>query len=167
MRATSGNLSCTLASFQDDASLSVLLLPTSLGNHGLNITAANHVFFVEPPLNKGVEDQAIGRIHRIGQKNDCFVYRFIAHGTLERTVLSMLEHQGAHSETAHDESATLLAHSAHGRDEAELTRKTLLEIFDAASRNTGYTASSATCQNSAVDLSSSPSAADTSLLQGQ
>eukprot|EP01138_Halocafeteria_seosinensis_P010578 gb/GECG01010801.1/.p1 GENE.gb/GECG01010801.1/~~gb/GECG01010801.1/.p1 ORF type:complete len:1857 (+),score=229.71 gb/GECG01010801.1/:1-5571(+) len=150
IRATAGNLRYTLPSFQDDPSISVLLLPTSLGNHGLNITEANHVFFVEPPLNKGVEHQAIGRIHRIGQQKECFVHHFIAHRTVEETVLSMVSRtsnvdnsdaSSSGQERNDSASASSLAHSVHGRDEVGLTRKDLLNIFDAASHESGYTVS--------------------------
>ncbi len=49
----------------------------------MNIIEATHVFIVEPSLNLSAEPQAVGRVHRIGQTKDTFVYRFIIQDTLE------------------------------------------------------------------------------------
>lgn len=56
---------------------------------GLNLTAADYVFILDPWWNLAAENQAIGRAHRIGQKRAVFVYRFITAGTLEEKILAL------------------------------------------------------------------------------
>jgi SNF2 family DNA or RNA helicase len=56
---------------------------------GLNLTAAQYVFLLDPWWNPAVEAQAIDRVHRIGQTNQVFAYRLIARGTVEEKVLEL------------------------------------------------------------------------------
>ena len=56
---------------------------------GLNLTAAQYVFLLDPWWNPAVEAQAIDRAHRIGQTNQVFAYRLIARGTVEEKVLEL------------------------------------------------------------------------------
>ena len=55
----------------------------------MNLTAANHVFLLDPWWNPAVEEQAIERVHRIGQKKPVEVIRFICQGTIESRVLEL------------------------------------------------------------------------------
>ncbi|KAF0325304.1 WD domain-containing protein, partial [Colletotrichum asianum] len=57
------------------------------GGQGLNLTVANHCILVEPQWNPMVEEQAIARVHRLGQSNAVSVARFVMKGTIERKVL--------------------------------------------------------------------------------
>jgi SNF2 family DNA or RNA helicase len=59
------------------------------GGTGLNLTAADHVFLLDPWWNPAVEAQAIDRTHRIGQTNPVFAYRLIAKDTVEEKVLEL------------------------------------------------------------------------------
>jgi len=54
--------------FKESNECNLLLLPLHLGAKGLNIIEASHVILTEPALNKSDELQAVGRVHRIGQK---------------------------------------------------------------------------------------------------
>ena len=73
-----------LALFKDDFSeINCLLLHAKSQSSGLNLTEARHVFLVEPLLHKGLEQQAIGRIHRIGQEKETAIYRYLIEGSVE------------------------------------------------------------------------------------
>ena len=56
---------------------------------GLNLTAAEYVFLLDPWWNPAVEAQAIDRAHRIGQTAQVFAYRLIARDTVEEKVLEL------------------------------------------------------------------------------
>ena len=73
--------------FNSDPSYDVLLLTTSVGGLGLNLTGADTVIFVEHDWNPQKDLQAMDRAHRIGQKKVVNVYRLITRGTLEEKIL--------------------------------------------------------------------------------
>ncbi|CRK29485.1 hypothetical protein BN1723_000472 [Verticillium longisporum] len=75
--------------FNQDPSYDVLLLTTSVGGLGLNLTGADTVIFVEHDWNPQKDLQAMDRAHRIGQKKVVNVYRLITRGTLEEKILSL------------------------------------------------------------------------------
>ncbi|OWP06042.1 hypothetical protein B2J93_1799 [Marssonina coronariae] len=74
--------------FNSDPSYDCLLLTTSVGGLGLNLTGADTVIFVEHDWNPQKDLQAMDRAHRIGQKKVVNVYRLITRGTLEEKILS-------------------------------------------------------------------------------
>jgi SNF2 family DNA or RNA helicase len=59
------------------------------GGVGLNLTVANHAFLVDPWWNPAVEEQAVERIHRIGQKKNVEVVRFICKETIEERIIEL------------------------------------------------------------------------------
>jgi SNF2 family DNA or RNA helicase len=71
-----------VAQFQADDGPPVMLLSLKAGGTGLNLTAADHVFLVDPWWNPAVEDQAADRAHRIGQDKPVMVYRLVARDTV-------------------------------------------------------------------------------------
>ena len=75
--------------FQTDADCSVFLISLKAGGSGLNLTAAEYVFILDPWWNPAVEAQAIDRAHRIGQEKQVFAYRIIAKGTVEERILEL------------------------------------------------------------------------------
>ncbi|KAF2403611.1 putative TBP associated factor [Trichodelitschia bisporula] len=75
--------------FNNDPSYDVLLLTTSVGGLGLNLTGADTVIFVEHDWNPQKDMQAMDRAHRIGQKKVVNVYRIVTRGTLEEKILSL------------------------------------------------------------------------------
>ena len=77
--------------FQTDPKCKLFLISLKAGGQGLNLTAAEYVFLLDPWWNPAVEAQAIDRAHRIGQSKRVFAYRLIARDTVEEKVLSLQE----------------------------------------------------------------------------
>ncbi|HEX3876931.1 MAG TPA: DEAD/DEAH box helicase [Bryobacteraceae bacterium] len=75
--------------FQNDPDCKLFLVSLKAGGVGLNLTAAEYVFLLDPWWNPAVESQAIDRAHRIGQTHNVFAYRLIAQGTVEEKVLEL------------------------------------------------------------------------------
>ncbi len=77
--------------FQNSDDYQVFLLSLKAGGTGLNLTRASYVFLLDPWWNPASEAQAYDRAHRIGQKNDVFVYKFITQNTIEEKILKLQE----------------------------------------------------------------------------
>lgn len=77
--------------FQNDSNCRVFLISLKAGGVGLNLTAADYVYIVDPWWNPAVEQQAIDRTHRIGQTKNIFAYRMICKDTVEDKILSLQE----------------------------------------------------------------------------
>ncbi|CAN5183230.1 hypothetical protein BH10PLA2_BH10PLA2_03710 [soil metagenome] len=75
--------------FQNDPDCKLFLISLKAGGVGLNLTAAEYVFLLDPWWNPAVEAQAIDRTHRIGQTKPVFAYRIIAKDTVEEKVLEL------------------------------------------------------------------------------
>ncbi len=84
-----------IQSFQNDQSCRVFLISLKAGGVGLNLTAADYVYIVDPWWNPAVEQQAIDRTHRIGQTKNIFAYRMICKDTVEDKILSLQERKRA------------------------------------------------------------------------
>ena len=78
-----------VARFQQDASCPLFLVSLKAGGLGLNLTAADYVFLLDPWWNPAVEAQAIDRAHRIGQERPVFAYRLIAADTVEERIIEL------------------------------------------------------------------------------
>ncbi len=77
--------------FQNDEKCPLFLISLKAGGLGLNLTAADYVFILDPWWNPAVESQAIDRAYRIGQKNHVFAYRLICEDTVEQRIAQMQE----------------------------------------------------------------------------
>ncbi len=77
--------------FQEDPDTQVFLISLKAGGTGLNLTAADYVFILDPWWNPAAEKQALNRAHRIGQKKNVFVYRFISDQTIEEKIAQLQE----------------------------------------------------------------------------
>jgi SNF2 family DNA or RNA helicase len=75
--------------FQSDASIPLFLVSLKAGGHGLNLTAADYVYLLDPWWNPAVEAQAIDRTHRIGQTRRVIATRLVARGTVEEKILAL------------------------------------------------------------------------------
>jgi superfamily II DNA or RNA helicase len=78
-----------VARFQTDPSVQLFLISLKAGGLGLNLTAAEYVFLLDPWWNPAVEAQAIDRAHRIGQTRNVFAYRLVARDTIEEKILQL------------------------------------------------------------------------------
>ena len=80
-----------IENFQNNDQCRVFLISLKAGGVGLNLTAADYVYIVDPWWNPAVEQQAIDRTHRIGQTKNIFAYRMICIDTIEDKILQLQE----------------------------------------------------------------------------
>ncbi len=81
--------------FQNEENCRVFLISLKAGGVGLNLTAADYVYIVDPWWNPAVEQQAIDRTHRIGQTKNIFAYRMICTDTVEDKIVKLQERKRA------------------------------------------------------------------------
>jgi superfamily II DNA or RNA helicase len=105
--------------FQADDGPPVMLTSLKAGGTGLNLTAADHVFLLDPGWNPAAEDQAADRAHRIGQERPVLVYRLIAKDTVEEGILALQAKKRALADAALEGSG----------DAAGITREDLLALL--------------------------------------
>ncbi|MBX7124182.1 MAG: DEAD/DEAH box helicase [Cyclobacteriaceae bacterium] len=79
--------------FNKDERVKVFLISIKAGGLGLNLTEADYVFILDPWWNPAVEQQAIDRAHRIGQKKKVFTYKFITRNSVEEKILQLQRHK--------------------------------------------------------------------------
>ncbi len=117
---STSNRGAVAESFQDPKGPPVMLISLKAGATGLNLTAADHVFLVDPWWNPSVEAQAADRAHRIGQQRPVMVYRLVSQGTVEEKILTLQEKKRALFESA--------LGGASGA--AAITRADLMQLLD-------------------------------------
>lgn len=86
--------------FQEPGGPKVMLLSLKAGGTGLNLTAADQVFLLDPWWNPAVEDQAADRAHRIGQENPVLVHRLVTKDTVEEKILALQDKKRALADAA-------------------------------------------------------------------
>lgn len=79
--------------FQNNEDIRTFLISLKAGGLGLNLTAADYVFILDPWWNPAIEAQAVDRAHRIGQKNQVFNYKFITRNTVEEKILILQQNK--------------------------------------------------------------------------
>ena len=75
--------------FQSNNNITVFLISLKAGGFGLNLTSADRVILLDDWWNPAVEDQAMGRSHRIGQKHNVLVLRLVCKNTVEEKILQL------------------------------------------------------------------------------
>lgn len=80
-----------IKNFQEDEETRVFVISLKAGGMGLNLTAADYVYLMDPWWNPAVEQQAIDRTHRIGQKKNIFAYRYICKDSVEEKIMKLKE----------------------------------------------------------------------------
>jgi superfamily II DNA or RNA helicase len=108
--------------FQTRPELSVFLISLKAGGCGLNLTASDYVFILDPWWNPAVERQAIDRAHRMGQEHPVFAYRLISTDTVEEKIVALKEQK----KRLADAIVT-----ADGRGLRDLTADDLASLFGA------------------------------------
>jgi superfamily II DNA or RNA helicase len=81
--------------FQRQDGPPILLISLKAGGVGLNLTAADHIFLIDPWWNPATEDQAADRAHRIGQTKPVIVHKLVAQDTVEERILQLQAHKRA------------------------------------------------------------------------
>lgn len=110
----------------------VFLLSSKAGGCGLNLIGANRLILFDPDWNPAADQQALARVWRDGQKKDCFVYRFIATGTIEEKIFQRQSHKQSLSSCVVDEAQNLERHFSldNLRQLFELNLDTLCDTHD-------------------------------------
>lgn len=98
--------------FQEKPGPAVILVSLRAGGTGITLHAADYVFLLDPWWNPAVENQAIDRVHRIGQDRRVFVYRMITEGTIEQRIQQLKKEKRALFENT-------LGHLGSARDLSE------------------------------------------------
>ena len=88
--------------FREQRGMRVMLLSLKAGGVGLNLTAARRVYLLDPWFNPAVEEQAMDRVHRLGQEHPVVCTRFIVRGTVEERMLALQESKRAICQAALD-----------------------------------------------------------------
>ncbi|HEY6558581.1 MAG TPA: DEAD/DEAH box helicase [Polyangiaceae bacterium] len=117
---TTRDRAAVVQDFQRPAGPPVMLVSLKAGGTGLNLTAADHVFLLDPWWNPAVEDQAADRAHRIGQDRPVMVYRLVARDTVEERILALQERKRALFDAALGDAAGAVA----------ITREELLALLE-------------------------------------
>lgn len=94
--------------FQTDPRVPLFLISLKAGGLGLNLTAAEYVFLLDPWWNPAVEAQAIDRAHRIGQSRNVFAYRLVARDTIEEKILQLQQNKRALADAIIGEENSIL-----------------------------------------------------------
>ena len=105
--------------FQQQNGCPLFLISLKAGGVGLNLTAADYVFILDPWWNPASELQAVHRAHRIGQDKNVFVYRFISSGTIEEKIQHLQQRKMELSESMITSNNPL----------KNLTKKELMGLF--------------------------------------
>lgn len=104
--------------FQSDDGCPLFLISLKAGGHGLNLTAADYVYILDPWWNPAVEAQAIDRAHRIGQTRHVIATRLVARDTIEEKILELQASKRALADAIIGQDQGVLAKI--GREELEL-----------------------------------------------
>jgi SNF2 family DNA or RNA helicase len=120
LTGTSRNREEIVNNFQHNEDCKVFLISLKAGGVGLNLTAADYVFILDPWWNPASEDQALNRAHRIGQDKNVFVYRFISEKSIEEKIRNLQEKKSKLAQT--------FVHSNNPMKKIE--EKELTELFE-------------------------------------
>ncbi|EFA05805.2 DNA repair and recombination protein RAD54-like [Tribolium castaneum] len=100
-----------VANFNDPESGEfIFMLSSKAGGCGLNLIGANRLIMFDPDWNPANDDQAMARVWRDGQQKPCYIYRFLAAGTIEEKIFQRQAHKKALSSTVVDNNEETARH---------------------------------------------------------
>lgn len=102
------NRQAHVRNFQENEQVKTFLISLKAGGLGLNLTAADYVIHLDPWWNPAVEQQATDRVHRIGQENRVFVYKFIVKSSVEEKILTLQQQKKEISDSLITSEKTLV-----------------------------------------------------------
>lgn len=120
----------------------IFLLSSKAGGCGLNLIGANRLVLFDPDWNPAADQQALARVWRDGQKKDCFVYRFIATGTIEEKIFQRQSHKQSLSSCVVDSAEDVERH---------FTLDSLRELFQYRGNTTSDTHDTFKCKRCKPD----------------
>ncbi|KUJ10662.1 uncharacterized protein LY89DRAFT_689317 [Mollisia scopiformis] len=120
----------------------IFLLSSKAGGCGLNLIGANRLVLFDPDWNPAADQQALARVWRDGQKKDCFVYRFIATGTIEEKIFQRQSHKQSLSSCVVDSAEDVERH---------FTLDSLRELFQYRGSTTSDTHDTFKCKRCKPD----------------
>lgn len=120
----------------------VFLLSSKAGGCGINLIGANRLVLFDPDWNPAADQQALARVWRDGQKKDCFVYRFIATGTIEEKIFQRQSHKQSLSSCVVDSAEDVERH---------FTLDSLRELFQYQGKTTSDTHDTFKCKRCKPD----------------
>ena len=124
----------------ENVDITVFLLSSKAGGCGINLIGANRLVLFDPDWNPAADQQALARVWRDGQKKDCFVYRFIATGSIEEKIFQRQSHKQSLSSCVVDSAEDVERHFS-----AESLRE-LFKLVDGTRSETHETFKCARCR---------------------
>jgi SNF2 family DNA or RNA helicase len=118
--------STALETFRTNPSILVILVSITAGGLGLNLTAANKVYVMEPQYNPAAEAQAIDRVHRLGQKREVQTVRYVMNDSFEEKMLELQEKKRKLASLSMDREGA--GGGRNAMDKAEATKKRLEDL---------------------------------------
>lgn len=115
-----------LTTFGESAEVNVILVSLKAGGLGLNLTAASRVFVMEPNYNPAAEMQAIERVHRLGQKRDVVIRRYVMQNSIEEKIIQLQERKVQLATFSVDRDS--ITEGKTGQDRSEKMRQTLEDL---------------------------------------
>ncbi|ETS83325.1 hypothetical protein PFICI_05201 [Pestalotiopsis fici W106-1] len=106
--------------FRDDPAVDVILVSITAGGLGLNLTAGNNVYVMEPQYNPAAEAQAVDRVHRIGQKREVNIVRYIMENSIEEKMLALQDKK--------NRLANLSMNRGKAMDKGEAAKQKLMDL---------------------------------------
>ncbi|KAI1142211.1 SNF2 family N-terminal domain-containing protein [Hypoxylon sp. FL0543] len=106
--------------FRDDRDVHVILVSIMAGGLGLNLTAGNYVYVMEPQYNPAAEAQAVDRVHRLGQKRPVRTVRYIMRNSIEEKMLELQEKKKKLASLSMDRNRVM--------DKAEAAKQKLMDL---------------------------------------